>query len=116
MFAQSNIGPFLFENWMVVLCKGGGVCRRLRHALAIIPPGNKLESMAENDETATVRVEVEMADSSEEPEGSFESVIKVRITASEQHACELIREAVLLAIQTALGDDKSEDPPTEPVH
>jgi hypothetical protein len=88
----------------------------LGHALAIIPPGNKLESMAENDETATVRVEVEMADSSEEPEGSFESVIKVRITASERHACELMKEAVLLAIQTALGDDKSEDPPTEPVH
>jgi hypothetical protein len=88
----------------------------LGHALAIIPPGNKLESMAENDETATVTVEVEMADTSEEPEGSFESVIKVRITASERHACELMKEAVLLAIQTALGDDKSEDPPTEPVH
>ena len=62
-------------------------------------------------------IEVEMADSSEEPEGSFESVIKVRITGSERHACELVKEAVLLAIQAALGDDESKDePPAEPMH
>jgi hypothetical protein len=41
---------------------------RLQHALAINLPGNKLEPMAENDETPTVTIEVEMADSSEEPE------------------------------------------------
>jgi hypothetical protein len=72
--------------------------------------------MTENDETATVTIEVEMADSSEQPEGPFESVIKVRITGSEQHACELVREAVLLAIQTALGDDEAGETSTEPVH
>jgi hypothetical protein len=65
----------------------------LQHALAINPPGNKLESMVENDDTPTVTIEVEMADSSEEPEGSFESVIKVRITGSERHACELVKES-----------------------
>jgi|KBSSwiStaDraftv2_1062776.scaffolds.fasta_scaffold5635189_1 hypothetical protein len=58
-----------------------------------------------------------MADSSEEPEGPFESVIKVRITGSERQACELVKEAVLPAIQTAFGaDDDSGDAPTEPVH
>jgi hypothetical protein len=73
--------------------------------------------MAENDQTPTVTIEVEMADSSEEPEGSFESVIKVRITGSERHACELVKDAVLLAIQTALGDDdESRDAPTESRH
>ena len=60
-------------------------------------------------------VEVEIADSSEEPEGSFEAVIKVRITGSERHACELVKDAVLLAIQTALGEDESGDAP-EPIH
>jgi hypothetical protein len=70
--------------------------------------------MAENDEAVTI--EVEIADSSEQPTGSFESVVKVRITASERHACELVKEAVLLAIQTALGDDESRDAPTEPRH
>ena len=72
-------------------------------------PRHKLEPMAENNETPTVTIEVEMADSSEEPEGSFESVIKVRITGSERHACELVKEAVLLAIQAALGDDAPKD-------
>jgi hypothetical protein len=72
--------------------------------------------MAENDETPTVTIEVEMVDSSGEPEGSLESVIKVRITGSERHACELVKDAILLAIQTALGDDESSDAPTEPMH
>jgi hypothetical protein len=73
--------------------------------------------MAENDETPGVTIEVEMADSSEEPEGPFESVIKVRITGSERQACELVKEAVLLAIQTAFGDeDDTGNAPTEPVH
>ena len=35
---------------------------RLQHALAINPPGNKLESMVENDDTPTVTIEVEMAE------------------------------------------------------
>ena len=71
--------------------------------------------MAENDATPTVTIEVEMVDSSDEPEGSCESVIKVRITGSERHACELVKETVLLAIQTALGDEAG-DSPTEPIH
>jgi hypothetical protein len=85
--------------------------------LAINPLRNKLERMAENDETPTVTIEVEMADSSDEPESPFESVIKVRIIGSERHACELVKDAVLLAIQTALGGDgESRDAPTESRH
>jgi hypothetical protein len=80
-------------------------------------PENKLEPMTKNDETAAVTVELETADTSEEPEGSFESVIKVRITGSERHACDLVKDAVLLAIQTALGDDdESGDDALEPIH
>ena len=92
------------------------ICGRLRHALAIYPPGNKLEPMAENDETSTVTVDVETADTSEEPEGSFESVIKVRIIGSERHACDLVKDAVLLAIQKALGDDDESGDAPEPIH
>jgi hypothetical protein len=72
--------------------------------------------MAENDETSTVTVDVETADTSEEPEGSFESVIKVRIIGSERHACDLVKDAVLLAIQKALGDDDESGDAPEPIH
>ena len=44
-------------------------------------------------------------------------MIKVRITGSERHACELVKEAVLLAIQAALGDDTPKDEaPAVPMH
>ena len=72
--------------------------------------------MAENDETSTVTVDVETADTSEEPESSFESVIKVRITGSERHACDLMKDAVLLAIQALGDDDESGDDALEPIH
>ena len=35
---------------------------------------------------------------------------------SRSYACELVKDAVLLAIQTALGDDESRDALTEPMH
>jgi hypothetical protein len=31
-------------------------------------------------------------------------------------ACELVKDAVLFAIQTALGEDESGDAPAEPIH
>jgi hypothetical protein len=88
-----------------------------RSSLAVVPTGNKLEPMAKNDETATVTIEVEMADTSEEPDGSYKSVINVRIIGSQRHACDQVKDALLLAIQVGLGeDDESEDAPTEPMH
>jgi hypothetical protein len=60
--------------------------------------------MAEDAEPPTVTVEVEMADSSEGPEGPFQSVIRVRINSPDQHACDLVKEAIQLAIQVALDD------------
>jgi hypothetical protein len=50
---------------------------------------------------------------------TFESLIKVRIVGTERVACQMVKEAVLLAIQTALSDgdyDGSEDIPTQPRH
>ena len=72
-----------------------------RHSTHLLP---NLGPMAANDDdNRTVTIEVEMADS-ESPEGMFQSVIQVRISSTEQHACELVREAIQLAIQTALED------------
>ena len=105
-FRRAEINPAILRTHLAPK-RGTDVCGRLRHALAINPAGNKLEPMAENDETPTVTIEVETADTSEERKGSFKSVINVRITGSERHACELVKEAVLLAIQTALATTTS---------
>jgi hypothetical protein len=44
-------------------------------------------------------------------------MIKVRIIGSQRHACDLVKDVVLLAIQTALGDDdESGDDALEPIH
>jgi hypothetical protein len=66
------------------------------------------EPMAKNYETATVKVEVELADPSQEPDGPFESLIKIRIAGTDRHACQMVKEAVLLGIQTAFGDEFDE--------
>ena len=58
--------------------------------------------MPENKIAQEVAVEVELAE-----DGEFESLIKVRIMGTERHACQMVKEAVLLAIQTALGDQES---------
>jgi hypothetical protein len=58
---------------------------------------------ANDDDNRTVTIEVEMADS-ESPEGMFQSVIQVRISSTERHACEMVKEAIQLAIQEALED------------
>jgi hypothetical protein len=50
-----------------------------------------------------------MADS-ESPEGVFQSLIQVRISSTERQACEMVKEAIQLAIQEALGDEASRDP------
>ena len=58
--------------------------------------------MPENKIAQEVAVEVELAE-----DGEFKSLIKVRIMGTERHACQMVKEAVLLAIQTALGDQES---------
>ena len=65
--------------------------------------------MAESDQSA-VTIEVELADSSLGPEGPYQSVIQVRISSTEQQACEMVKEAIQLAIQEALGDEASGEP------
>jgi hypothetical protein len=60
-------------------------------------------AMAESDQAA-VTIEVELADSSSGPEGPFQSVIQIRISSTDKQACEMVKEAVQLAIQTALED------------
>jgi hypothetical protein len=71
--------------------------------------------MAKNYETGTVTVEVELADPSQEPDGPFESVIKIRIAGTDRHACQMVKEAVLLGIQTAFGDEVDEQSDDKPV-
>ncbi len=65
--------------------------------------------MAESDQAA-VTIEVELADSSLGPEGPFRSVIQVRISSTEQQACEMVKEAIQLAIQEALGHEAPGQP------
>ena len=60
--------------------------------------------MAESDQAA-VTIGVELADSSDGPEGPFRSVIQVRISSTEQQACEMVKEA----IQAALDDGEVPD-------
>ena len=60
--------------------------------------------MSENEEGQKVTVEVELADPSQAPDGPFESLIKVRIIGTERSACQMVKEAVLLGIEKALGD------------
>jgi len=55
--------------------------------------------MPENKIAQEVAVEVELAE-----DGEFESLIKVRIMGTERHACQMVKEAVLLGIEKALGD------------
>ena len=50
-----------------------------------------------------------MADT-ESPEGVFQSLIQVRISSTERQACEMVKEAIQLAIQEALGDEASRGP------
>jgi len=72
--------------------------------------------MAESDQAA-VTIEVELADYSLGPEGPFRSVIQVRISSTEQQACEMVKEAIQLAIQAALDDGEVPDAqPQEPRH
>jgi hypothetical protein len=75
--------------------------------------------MAQTDGIGKVMVEVELADSTRQTGGLFEFIIKVRIVGVEAHACQMVKEAVLLGIQTALGDatdDQADDPPVVPMH
>ena len=70
--------------------------------------------MAADDDNRMVTIEVEMADS-ESPEGVFQSVVHVRISSPDKQACEMVREAVQLAIQVAL-DERDETDAHEPRH
>jgi hypothetical protein len=75
--------------------------------------------MAGNHETGKVTVEVELANPGQGPDGPFETLIKVRIVGTERHACQMVKEAVLLAIERAFSDgDKngSEDIPAQVRH
>ena len=63
--------------------------------------------MSEDKERQKVTVEVELADPSQAPGGPFESLIKVRIIGTERQACQTGKEAVLLGIENALGDQDS---------
>jgi hypothetical protein len=67
--------------------------------------------MAGNEEVGKVTVEVELAPAQEQ-DGPFAAVIKVRIIGSDRHAFQMVKDAVLVAIQGALndcGEDVSED-------
>jgi hypothetical protein len=44
---------------------------------------------------------------SDGPEGPFRSLIQVRISSTERQACEIVKAAIQLAIQEALGDEAS---------
>jgi hypothetical protein len=57
--------------------------------------------VARNHETGKVTVEVELADPRQEPDGPYETLIKVRIVGTERDACQMVKEAVLLAIERA---------------
>jgi hypothetical protein len=72
--------------------------------------------MAGNDERRTVTVEVDLSDSSEGPDGVYQSVIQVRITSTEKQACDAVKEAIELAIQIALDDRDETDAVDEPRH
>ena len=74
--------------------------------------------MAGNHETGKVTVEVELADPRQGPDGPFETLIKVRIVGTERNACQMVKEAVLLAIERAFSDDDdgSEDIPAQVRH
>jgi hypothetical protein len=61
--------------------------------------------MSENEEGQKGTVDVELADPTQAPsDGPFESLIKVRIIGTERYACQMVKEAVLLGIEKALGD------------
>ena len=69
--------------------------------------------MAGNHETRKVTVEVELADPRQGPNG------QVRVVGTERHACQMVKEAVLLAIERAFSDgdeDGSEDIPARVRH
>jgi hypothetical protein len=53
---------------------------------------------------AAVTIEVDLADSSLGPDGSYQSVIQVRISSPDKQACEMVKEAIQLAIQEAVED------------
>ena len=63
--------------------------------------------MAGNHETGKVTVEVELADPRQGPDGPFETLIKVRIVGTERHACHMVKEAILLAIEKAFSDGEN---------
>ena len=69
----------------------------------ILAIGPLIECMVKNFDIWKVTVEVELADPAPEPGGPFESVIKIRIAGTDRHACQMVQEAVLLGIQTALA-------------
>ena len=71
--------------------------------------------MAESDQP-TVTIEVELSDSSLGPEGPYQSVISGPDQLARAQACELVKEAIQLAIQEALGDEASRPAPREPRH
>jgi hypothetical protein len=75
------------------------------------------EPMSEKETPQKVMVEIELAAPSQEADGPFECLIKVRIISAERHAYETMKETVLLAIEAALGDsDELEEIPEEPMH
>src|SRR6478672_7900805 len=61
------------------------------------------QSMTADNQTGKVTVEVELENPSEWDE-PFETLIKVRIVGTERRAFQMVKEAVLLAIQRALSD------------
>ena len=58
--------------------------------------------MAESDQAA-VTIEVELADFFVGSRRPLSVVIQVRISSTQQQACEMVKEAIQLAIQAALG-------------
>jgi hypothetical protein len=71
--------------------------------------------MPVNDQ-ATVTVEVELMDSADSDEGRFRSAVLVHISSPDKQACEMVKEAIQLAIQEALGDEASGQTSREPRH
>ena len=55
------------------------------------------------------KIEVELSDSSDSDRGTFRSVVPVRISSTDKQACELMKEAIQLATQEALGAGEIRD-------
>jgi hypothetical protein len=55
-------------------------------------------------------VTVELMDSADSDEGPFRSAVLVRISSPDKQACEMVKEAIQLAIQEALGHEAPGQP------